>query len=576
MPLIEVLLSKAKTFGKLFAQTNRAVDLEASLATYQLAFRLADQISRSYDLDEAKLFFVNKVSPAYEEAIATAHHLFLLTKQRSYLEASFALAEQSKSAVLTESLRELQIRQVPGIDQSLLQRENELKRNLAALHIRLAQADSTKRATIQHLVRDTEMEREKVLKQLEKHEHYYKLKYDTELVEVSQIQKMLDRETALIEYFVGENNVYAYVITQDSFEARQVGLTSTLLKNWREIYTALYQAEPLFQYKGNQAAHHLYQQLLLPLAASIAGKRRLVIIQDKELCYLPFEVLVSDPATELYLLQDYIVSYAYSAKLLRPAAENSAKARGISVLAMAPFVGPSGEDRSAGMPDSLLPLPASGQEVAEVGGQVYTGQEATKERMSQAASSYDIIHLATNAKADNQDALQSFISFFPQGNSFGDYRLYVEEIYNLNFEKLKLVVLSACETGSGKIINGEGIMSLARAFAYAGCPSTVTTLWKAADNSTAAIATGFHQYLKAGMPKDEALRQAKIDYIENQENWRLRSPAYWANFISIGDQSPVYSDSSSFWQVIVAMMLISILGIGIWAAFRKGLVKEQR
>ena len=84
-------------------------------------------------------------------------------------------------------------------------------------------------------------------------------------------------------------------------------------------------------------------------------------------------------------------------------------------------------------------------------------------------------------------------------------------------------------------------MSLARAFAYAGCPSTVTTLWKAEDETSAYISQRLYAHLKAGKPKDVALRLAKLDYLESETNWRRRSPVFWANFIFIGDQAPVYA-----------------------------------
>ncbi len=89
-------------------------------------------------------------------------------------------------------------------------------------------------------------------------------------------------------------------------------------------------------------------------------------------------------------------------------------------------------------------------------------------------------------------------------------------------------------------------MSLARAFAYAGCPSIVTTLWQAEDKATAFITTRLHHYLKQGKPKDEAVRLAKLDYLASVTSSRRQSPVYWANFIFIGDEAPVYPDNSNF------------------------------
>jgi CHAT domain-containing protein/tetratricopeptide (TPR) repeat protein len=559
--LFEVFRNKAHAFRKYFGQTRKTVDLEASLSTYQLAFQLADRIRKGYDSDEAKMFFNHTVSPVYEEAIATAFQLFGQTRQEDYLQAAFALAEQSKAAVLAESLRELKIKKIPGISPALLQREINLKRNNTALNVKLVEdtVSSARKEMYRDHIRENEIELAKVLKEFEKNKQYYQLKYDTGPVKVAQIQEKLDDETAFVEYFVGKNNLYVFVITQDDFQAKQLGSTASFMKNWHVLYKALYQTKHGFHYQGNRAAHQLYQQLIAPAAILLAGKQRLLIIPDKELCYLPFEALISDANTGRYLIQNNIISYAYSGKLLRHTSQSSTRGPQVSILAMAPF---GDKNRPRNIPfraDALSPLPASAGEVAQVGGQVYLGKEAIKERMLLLAGKYDIIHLATHAQANNQKPLQSFIAFYP-GDAKSSYRLYVPEIYNLRLDKLKLVVLSACETGSGKLVQGEGIMSLARAFAYAGCPSTITTLWKAEEKSSAYISTRLHQYLRAGKAKDAAVRLAKLDYLNSQTNLRRRSPVYWANFIFIGDQAPVYPDDAKIGWITGAVLMGLLIG----------------
>ena len=109
--------------------------------------------------------------------------------------------------------------------------------------------------------------------------------------------------------------------------------------------------------------------------------------------------------------------------------------------------------------------------------------------------------------------------------------------------------------GNGQLVQGEGIISLARAFAYAGCPNIVTTLWKAADKSTAELTTSMHHYLKKGYTKDEALRQAKLDYLENAHPL-LRAPYYWANFVFIGDPAPIYTSYSFIWYLVIGIVIV--------------------
>ncbi|MGV3639499.1 MAG: CHAT domain-containing protein, partial [Adhaeribacter sp.] len=569
--LFQVLVHKARAFGRYYRQSRQEKDLQASLFAYQAAFRVSDHIRRGYDSDEAKLFYANTVAPVYEEALAAAFQLFHLSEKQGYLEAAFAMAEQSKAAVLAEGLRELEIRRVPGIPAELLRQERDLKRNMAALNQRLAEENEpARRKTYLEDLRENEIKLARTLKAFELNPAYYQLKYDTRAPAASAVVKKLDRKTALVEYVIGKKQLFVFVLSKDGLQARQIPLPAGFKRDWQELYQALYQSPAGRRYRGDAAAHSLYQVLLAPLAPWLQGKQRLVIVPDKELCYLPFEALVTGPATGRYLLQDFTLSYAYSARLQHAALSGDRPVRQASVLAMAPFVNRKGRPDS-GRPApvlaaGLLPLSASAGEVAQTGGRVYLGSEATKQRLLQQAGRYDILHLATHARADLRQPLHSYIALYPQPGRAG-FRLYVPEIYNLQLGKLRLVVLSACETGGGQLVAGEGIMSLARAFAYAGCPSTITTLWKAEDQTTAYISSRLYAYLRAGKPKDAALRQAKLDYLESQDNWRRRSPVYWANFIFIGDQSPVYRASSWYWWLTGGVALAGAAGLG-WLLYR--------
>jgi len=151
------------------------------------------------------------------------------------------------------------------------------------------------------------------------------------------------------------------------------------------------------------------------------------------------------------------------------------------LLAFAPyangsFVQNTFRDRNLGL------LPFSSEEVDQINGTVYRNESATKNRFMEAYQKHGIIHFATHAQMDDLEPSKSFIAFYPDST---DYKLYTVELYNISLQNTQLVVLSACEAGGGKLQKGEGLMSLARDFAYAGCPAVITTLWKAHDESTA-------------------------------------------------------------------------------------------
>jgi CHAT domain-containing protein len=148
--------------------------------------------------------------------------------------------------------------------------------------------------------------------------------------------------------------------------------------------------------------------------------------------------------------------------------------------------------------------------------------------------------LATHAVADGDDPTRSFVAFAPEGPGDTIGRLYEPAICQLDMSHAELVILSACQTADGPLVRSEGVISLSRAFSYAGCRSVVTSLWKADDAATAYIVRRFHYHLRAGLAKDLALRQAKLDYLGDKViGMRRQLPEYWAHLILVGDPGAV-------------------------------------
>ena len=214
------------------------------------------------------------------------------------------------------------------------------------------------------------------------------------------------------------------------------------------------------------------------------------------------------------------------------------------LLGMAPF---STTDTTL-MPDlftfteggraEIMPLKYSGQEVANItklmkGTSIY-GKKATEQKFMELAPTYRIIHLASHSKVNPQSSNYSFLAFSEIKDSIENELLYVRELYNLSLNA-DMVVLSACETGLGEIQRGEGIISLARAFSYAGAKSIITTLWQVNDQKTKILMIDFYKYLRRGLPKQEALWRAKLDFMRKTSS----DPYFWAGFIGIGNMMPI-------------------------------------
>ncbi|MEN7546613.1 CHAT domain-containing tetratricopeptide repeat protein [Rapidithrix thailandica] len=567
LKMFEVLDAKAHALHSAYAHNRSGKYLEASLATYQQAVYLSEHIRKSYDSDEAKLFFVNQVFPVFEKALEVAYQLYQLNPTESNLEAAFQLSEKSKSTVLSESLRNLEIMSVAHIPDSLLSQESNMKKQVTALKIRLtSSADSGQSAQLQGEIRDLEIELGNVYKAFEANPEFYRLKYDTSAITTRQVQEnLLNRQSALVEYFLGKKHLYIFVLTSTQKSLKKIDLSPAFWESFHYLKDWHYQHPAGKAYQGYTHSQRLYQHLIAPIEDMVQGKKYLRIVPDGDLHYLPFEILTeSNGQYAPFLIQTYVMSYGYSAKLMLESSLHEQHNGQNLLLAMAPFSGSSQEKYRN---NYLRPLNASAREVQTIGGQVYLKEKATKSRFLKTSSDFNIIHLATHANADSEDPLNSYIAFYPQNfDSVSDYRLYTNELYNLNLKNVKLVVLSACETGMGKLVRGEGIISLARGFTYAGCPNIITTLWKAEDNITAQLSVALHRYLKEGFSKDEALQKAKTDYLKANQDPHLRDPFYWANFVFVGDPQPMYF--SMEWLYIVgsgALLLIMLLAGGwIW------------
>ena len=283
---------------------------------------------------------------------------------------------------------------------------------------------------------------------------------------------------------------------------------------------------------------------------------KLIILPDGILGNIPFE-LVTDQDGKFYLYK-YRINYAFSLRALL--AQEELKPNKGKVVLFAPTFSKGNwstqsetlEFRRAG----FGPLQYNVEEVNQIAefikATLFTQEKANKYNFLQQAEYTSILHLATHAIGTTPvNEPQILLA----GNDKVE-SVYLSEIYNQTI-RANMVVLSACETGLGKYVAGEGLMSVARGFAYAGAKSVVASLWAVNDQSTSQIMVYFYKHLKAGKPKDESLREAKLDYLKHADP-PYQHPYYWAGFVLIGDSSPVfYSQQFNF---LIIGLVIALLG----------------
>ena len=200
-------------------------------------------------------------------------------------------------------------------------------------------------------------------------------------------------------------------------------------------------------------------------------------------------------------------------------------------------------------------------------GVFFNGTFANEQAFKETAKDYGIIHLAMHGVLDNRSPILSSLVFSEDTTVTEDNFLRAYEIAQLDLNA-DLVVLSACETGYGQFQQGEGIMSLAHSFTYAGASSVLMSLWQVNDFSTGVIMKGFYTNMAKGMPKDKALQKAKLMYLQEATTDLTQHPAFWAAFVQQGNNEPlklVAKSGLTFQQIgCISFVLILAFVAGIW------------
>ena len=511
----------------------------------------------------AKTTLATETYPAYEKAILTNLLLKEETGDQGHLSDAFTYAEKTKSLNLLEGLQNANALH-NSIPDSLSQKEYDLQVDIAYYDKKLfgakakiqSETDSVVLA-LQSKLFDLRRQRDTLIQTFEtQYPDYYRLKYDTRVIDVASVQRdLLTPEQTLVEYFVGDSSIYVFVIGKEQYEVREIKKDFPLEEWVESLRTSLSENYRVSIKDYAEKGHLLYQKLVAPVAELLSDD--LIIIPDGVLGYIPFEALLTEPVSDPlkfktypYLLKDKQISYCYSATLLQQMIEKKHRqAPSKELVAFAPYYdgdttlfanlfSPYSEERTRS--EGLKPLPHTGEEVYGVSklmnGEMFANQEATEERFVDLAGYYRIVHLATHGKANDKVGDYSFLAFTEIKDSLENELLYVRDLYNLRLNA-DMVVLSACETGIGELQRGEGIISLARGFTYAGAKSIFTTLWSVNDEQTKDLMLLFYKHLKKGMAKDKALRQAKLDFMKqlSSENRNCAHPYFWSGMIGVGD-----------------------------------------
>ncbi|WP_026754125.1 CHAT domain-containing protein [Sediminibacter sp. Hel_I_10] len=379
--------------------------------------------------------------------------------------------------------------------------------------------------------------------------------YTSPNFDLSSYRANLDDDTISVRFYLTEKHCYAYLISNRELKFVVLGPRENV-KNLTDIYIS--------QIKANQDISKIVMSLnsfLTPLVSGIEPYRNLRIIPHEELNYLPFETFFDE-----FSKSNKVISYNTSLIL---DGHNNDVSNSATFAAYAPNYNNDEKVSKSRIVADLersgnYQLPDAFEEAVYISklfkGTLFADRKATKQHFTEHANEFSVLHLAMHAvEGDSQNNKDAMLLF--TGETEEDY-LSLNEVYNLNLSA-ELTTLSACNTAYGEIDPVEGVLSLSRAFQYAGSKATVTSLWRVPDKETSIIMKRFYEYLKLGQEKHIALKNAKLDYLKTTDDHNLKHPYYWAGFVLTGDTSAIVASTNYWWYVGLVLVVMLILGWSI-------------
>jgi CHAT domain-containing protein len=579
--------AQAEVLARRYAATHDVSDLKLAFRAIEGAISMTGRQRRLMRADESKFTLEGRSLSLYETAIGMGLDLHRITGDARYLSAAYGVAERSRAGVLLDALRELNAKHFAGIPDSLIEQERSLRDQLAQCVIRTQRAASLDIPLAKEQQNDL-VRREFTLRNEFEMLHetfrsqypaYYNLQAGNDIT--PDILSLPGAGTTLLQYFVGDRSLYIFTVHDGELNAHTLSkpagfedLIFSFLKSIRTVNTHAF-------LRSSTALHAL---LISPVKKELTGKQHLMIVPDGPLFAIPFEALVSGtghrPPTQKhtdfvhlpYLIKDFDISYAYSVGTLKQQARRSLLPRE-AFLGIAPVFGDSlgsetlladhsffrGRDsnlvRSVTIDGRVFnQLPFSEQEVNLVStsftesgssGRELTHTSATEGEFKRYAGNYAFVHIATHGVLDEEHpALSALLFAPPHDGEQEDGILYAEETYALSLNA-ELVVLSSCESGMGRSMHGEGMLSMTRGFFYAGARNVMFSLWKVYDRHTSELMAGFYGGIHRGLSFSSALREAKLSLINNPST---AFPAKWAAFVLLGNQNSPEAGSYSMSQ----------------------------
>jgi CHAT domain-containing protein len=528
-----LLWNKGEAWFDLFGATQDTVMLKHALNAYRAGNRMVDQMRWNQQGEQSRLYWRERTKAWYEKAV---HASYLLNDPAR----AFYFMEKSRAVLLNDKLSELGA--YVHLPEHVRREEMELRMNARRAR------QEYHAGTIHTGTWEAQRRLNQFIKTLEQqYPAYYRYKYDTTVFSLSDLQqRLVPNEQTWIESFSGKDVMYTLVITRDDVRFHCIALPDheQHAKRIIELNASRVTINSSFA-EFAALSNQYYAAVFAPLDVHTP---RVTMSMDDYL--IPFDLLLEDPTDRTsYLLKRFAFSYSYAATHTYRGEQNNVPAH--TLLGIAPV--------SYGAQLALPKLSGSDASLEKIGSHIsnstlFSGSDATKTTFLRNLPRYDIVHIYSHANADSADS-EPVVYFY-------DSALHVAELQAMREQlQTKAIFLFACNTGVGKQVRGEGVLSLARAFASAGIKSTISALWRIDNQASYTLAELFFEQLKKGEPADVALQSAKLRLAQASPDLEL--PYYWAGTIFIGDANLGFRDGGANSGIRTSITFVVYLTIGV-------------
>ncbi|GAA4274433.1 CHAT domain-containing tetratricopeptide repeat protein [Aquimarina gracilis] len=532
---LELLKRKLKAWIELGKSQKKSSFFNEAIQTTYAADELINLLIKENLSSRTKLLWRSLASEIYVMGLEACVQL------KKHDDAFFFM-EKSKALLLLQEIT----KERTELPLQVLEKEKKLKNDILNLRLQIRDSDQKTGDSIQETLMLSESKLKKFTDSLS---HLYAGYFTNNSIPkiLSLPQLRVDSNEVILQYNMAERkagvvpDAYVMLISNQKNELFKIGNVDKLQKNIFQLRKMLRKPFKTEEDKQayNKIAYAIYNSLIPSSIQNDIFGKKLTIIPDHILNYVPFEALMTNLNKDnSYLINQSEIQYIYS---LSFSEENSKIKRNAEkdFLGVAPIE----------FLEGLSSLPESKAELDNAqdyySGNLLLKNEANKTNFKKEAKNYKILHLATHA--DASDSLNPWISFRKD-------KLIELEIGGIDHQA-ELVVLSACNTSLGEVRRGEGVLSLARGFFRSGANAVIPSLWNTNDKATATIISDFYKNLSEGKTKSEALRTAKLNYLHNNTEAEA-SPYYWAPLILIGDNGTLLPTSNNLMPLWISIIVL--------------------